>query len=160
MNITARYKNKTVNPGYSHEDARIKILAFIQDADFLVAYEPSLCDRNRLKSLFGEAEYDTHIAPKAVCFKRGIVNRIFTSKKEMDNRFVYLRGMTQSDVYLNLLQLEGETAATPPPYFLPVPKSLDRLDADGKDQKCEKDVLQLSNLYLFFRSVCQQTSHK
>ena len=159
LNITARFKNKTVNPDYSHEDARVKILAFIQDAAYLVAYEPPSNDRNRLKSLFGDEEYEAHIAPKVVCFKRGVVSRIFTTKKEMDHQFVYLQGLMQTDVFLNLLQVNGQAQVAPPDYFLPVPKSLDQRDADGKDQKCEKDVLQLSNLYLFFRSaVCHPVS--
>lgn len=71
------------------------------DADFLVAHEPPSNDQNRLKSLVGEAEYDTHIAPKVVCFKRGVVDRIFTSNKTKDDQFVYFRGKAQPGVYLN-----------------------------------------------------------
>ena len=158
LNITARFKNKTINTTYSHEDARSKILAFIKHADYLVAFEPPSNDRNRLKSLFGEEVYEAHIAPKVVCLKRAVVDRIFTTDIEKDDHFIYLRGLTQPDVYLNLLQLNGQLTATPPPYFLEIPAYLDKPDKHGKDRKYEKDVLRLVNLYLFFRSVCQHVT--
>lgn len=157
LNITARTKSKVVNPAYSHQDARSKILAFIKHADYLVAYEPPSNDRNRLKSLLGEEDYEQHVAPKVVCLKRAVVNRIVTADKSKDDTFVYLRGKTQPDVYRNLLQVDGQAVVTPPDYFLPVPDSLNRA-LNGKDQKCEKDVLQLTNLFLFFKNFYQNAA--
>ena len=151
LNITARTKSRIVNPAYSHQDAQSKILAFIKDADYLVAYEPPSNDRNRLKSLLGDEDYEQHVAPKVVCLKRAVVNRIVTDEKSKDDTFVYLRGKTQPDVYLNLLRVDGQAVVTPPDYFLPVPASLNHA-VNGKDQKCTKDVLQLTNIFLFFQN--------
>ena len=151
LNIWASRKGKNgkLNPLYTHETARNQILSFIRDAEFLVAYEPPSNDRIRLKSLFGDAVYDKDIAPKVIDLKRAVVNRIFTTDKAKDNIRIYLTGLTQSEVYKNLLHVDKHVS--PPDYFLPIPH-----DLNHPDGKCEKDVRQLTNLFLFFRSVIAQ----
>ena len=94
--------------------------------------------------------YEEHIAPKVIDLKRTVVNRIFTTDKAKENTRIYLRGFTQPDVYENLLQV-GTHVYPSPGYFLPIPDALNH-----PDKKCEKDVRQLTNLFLFFRSVIAQ----
>ncbi len=76
LNIWRRTKDKkTKNNAYSHDSAREKIREFIKSAEVIMAYEPANNDRNRLKELFGNEEYDALIAPKVHCLKKAVINR-------------------------------------------------------------------------------------
>ena len=152
LNIWARTKDKNQkNPDYSHDSAREKIREFIKSAEYLIAYEPPSNDRNRLRALFGNEEYDALIAPKVICLKKAVINRLFTTDKAKEKTHVYLQGLTQPDVYLNLLTV-GTNSYPTPGYFLPIGKSCGQ-----PDDKCEKDVRQLTNLFLYFRSIVSHT---
>jgi hypothetical protein len=150
LNIWARTKDKiSTNTDYSHDSAQKMIMSFIQDAEVLIAYEPPNNDRNRLKELFGDTVYESKIAPKVICLKKAIINRIFTTNKAKDNIRIYLRGLTQPDVYGNLLNVGADSISSPTPdFFLPIVSSMGQ-----PDDKCEKDVRQLANLFLYFRSI-------
>ena len=99
LNIWVRTQDKKrTNSDYSHDLARQQILTFLQDADFIIAYEPPNNDRNRLKELFGDSVYESEIAPKVICLKKALINRLFTTENAKDNIRVYLKGLTQPDV--------------------------------------------------------------
>ncbi|KAJ3080279.1 hypothetical protein HK100_010191, partial [Physocladia obscura] len=76
------------SPDYSHQLARNRILQFVQDADYLVAYEPGSCDRNRLKELLGVDLYNQHLDRKLRDFKR-MTSPIHT-KVPSDSTKIYL----------------------------------------------------------------------
>ena len=155
MNIWARKKDgrwnpDSVNPEYTHENARRQILDFIRQADFLVAYEPARHDRNRLKSLLGLEDYSAHVEGKAVDFKLSVINSLFTTDVN-ESTHIYLRAFTQPDVYDNLLQV-GSVSLPVPKGFLSIPQAW-KADID---MKCRVDVHQLHNLFVYFQSILSQ----
>jgi hypothetical protein len=148
LNIWPRRKTGLVNQNYTHDDARKKILAFIQDADYLVAYEPPSNDRNRLKSLFGADVYEANIEPKAIDFKRTVIDTVIKTDKLKEDHFIYLPGKTLPEVYNSLLHV-GDVSHPEPEGFLPIS---DEWKTDI-DMKCPVDVHQLHNLFIYFQSI-------
>ena len=147
LNIWARTKSKhTRNPNYSHDYARTKIRPLIQSSEYLIAFEPPNNDRYGLLELFGQAFYASEIAPKVICLKKELIDKLFTTNQSNDNSSIYLRGLTQRDIYDNLLTV-GSGSYSTPDYFLPIIKS-----SGQPDDKCEKDVRQLTNMYLLVLS--------
>jgi hypothetical protein len=151
LNIWARKKNGRVNPIYTHENAARQIISFIDSADFLVAYEPPSNDRNRLKGLLGDEVYTTQIQPKVVDFKRKVINHLFTTDKTKNPNLIYLRGLTQPDVYENLLQV-GSVSIPELQGFLHIPDTW----KSNIDMKCRVDVHMLHNLFIYFQSILSQ----
>ena len=149
LNILVRTKSGVVNSQYSHADARVQILAFIQDCDYLVAYEPPSNDRNRLKSLFGNDVYEALVKPKVIDFKRTIINSLIN--KSLGGQLIYLPGRTQPEVYDSLLKV-GDVSHPEPQGFLPIPDAWKH----DIDMKCRVDVHILHNLFIYFRSVLSQ----
>ncbi|KAJ3378542.1 hypothetical protein HDU80_002829, partial [Chytriomyces hyalinus] len=76
------------SPDYSHQLARNRIIQFVQDADYLVAYEPGNCDCNRLKELLGVDLYMQHLERKLRDFKR-MASPVHT-KVPSDSTKIYL----------------------------------------------------------------------
>jgi hypothetical protein len=150
LNIWARKKNGRVDPEYTHQEAARQILSFCQNADFMIAYEPPSNDRNRLKRLLGDQVYAAQVEPKVIDFKRTIINSLFTTDDANPNR-IYLRGLTQPDVYDNLLQV-GRLSSPEPDGFLHIP---DPWKSDV-DMKCRADVHMLHNLFIYFQSILSQ----
>jgi hypothetical protein len=148
LNIWARRKEGRVNPNYTHEDAREKILDFIKDAEYLIAYEPPSNDRNRLKSLLGDEIYTDKIQTRVVDFKRELINALIKTEKSQEILFIYLPGRTQPDIYKNLLQV-GALSYPKPENFLSIPDSWKK----NIDMKCQLDVYLLHNLFVYFKSV-------
>jgi hypothetical protein len=150
LNVWARKKDGQVNPTYTHKEAARQILSFIDSADFLIAYEPPSNDRNRLKSLLGDQVYAALVEPKVVDFKRTVIKSLFTTDNGNPNR-IYLRGLTQPDVYENLLQV-GSVSYPKPDDFLPIPDTW----KSTVDMKCRADVHMLHNLFIYFQSILSQ----
>lgn len=146
LNIWARRKNGVVNSDYNHLGAARQILSFIESANFLIAYEPPSNDRNGLKSLLGKEVYAAQVNTKVIDFKRSIINSLFTTDKS-----IYLRGLTQPDVYDNLLQV-GSVSFSEPQGFLSIPDTW----RSNIDMKCRVDVHMLHNLFIYFQSVRNQ----
>jgi hypothetical protein len=83
---------------YSHQEASQIILEFIKDADLLIAYEPSHCDRLRLRNLFLECGQDfDSIGDKFVDFKHSVVNSIIDTSVQNTNK-AYLPDLTLDTV--------------------------------------------------------------
>jgi hypothetical protein len=150
LNIWASKKDGRVNPTYTHKEATHRILSFIDSANFLIAYEPPSNDRNRLKSLLGDQVYAALVEPKVVDFKRTVINSLFTTDRANTNR-IYLRGLTQPDVYENLLKV-GSFSFPEPQGFLPIPETWKQ----DIDMKCRVDVVKLHNLFIYIRSILSQ----
>ena len=151
LNIWARKKDGTPNPEYSHQEAARQILSFIKNADFLIAYEPPSNDRLRLKSLLGNEVYAAQVEPKVVDFKRTVVNDLFTTDKTKKPNLIYLRGLSQRDVYCNLLQVDSASFSKPQG-FLSIPETLKQ----DINMKCRVDVHMLHNLFIYFQAVLSQ----
>jgi hypothetical protein len=150
LNVWARKKDGRVYPIYTHKEAARRILSFIDSADFLIAYEPPSNYRNRLKSLLGNQVYAALVEPKVVDFKRTVVNSLFTTDRANPTR-IYLRGLTQPDVYENLHQV-GSLSFPEPQGFLPIPETWKQ----DIDMKCRADVNMLYNLFIYFQSILSQ----
>lgn len=151
LNVWSRTKNGRINPSYTHENARRDIRSFIQNADYLIAYEPPSNDRNRLKSLFGNDVYEALVEPKVIDFKRTIINSLITTDNSLKGQLIYLPGRTQPEVYDSLLKL-GDVSHPEPQGFLPIPESW----KEDIDMKCRVDVHMLHNLFIYFQSVLSQ----
>ena len=148
LNVWARKKDGRINPEYTHKEAARQILSFCRYADFLVAYEPPSNDRNRLKSLLGIEMYTAQVEPKVVDFKRTVIGRLFTTDTATNPDRIYLRGLTQPDVYNNLLHV-GDISYPEPDSFLCIPDAWKQ----DLDMKCRVDVHMLHNLFIYFQSV-------
>jgi hypothetical protein len=68
---------RILNPNYSNESTAIKVKNFIDSCDYLFAYEPKGCDRNRLKELFDKHNllWYPSIQQKLKDFNRDCINR-------------------------------------------------------------------------------------
>ena len=143
---------RTHNPLFSVEVAARHFMEFQEGVDYLVAYEPPSNDRNRIKA-FLDAVDDTwypSIEDKFICLNRAVITKI-CSTNSLNEEMIYLRDLMQPTVYNNLL-VNSDLA---PSYFLPVVDSWASV-VDGVNEKCKKDVHQLSNIFLlldnFFHS--------
>ena len=148
LHILRRTKFGQVNPDYSHEQAAQAIRSFCRTARFLVAYEPPSNDRNRLKSLLGETVFEAEFQEKCIDFKNSAVNSLFTTDTTQENARIYLRGLTQAEVYQDLLQV-GSHSFPEPEYFLRIPEYWKK----DVNLKCRLDVYRLHNLFVLFQSI-------
>ncbi len=94
--------------------------------------------------------YAALVEPKVVDFKRTVINSLFTTDRANTNR-IYLRGLTQPDVYENLLKV-GSFSFPEPQGFLPIPETWKQ----DIDMKCRVDVVKLHNLFIYIRSILSQ----
>ena len=134
---------------YSHQSASQNILDFITDADFLVAYEPSHCDRLRLRNLLLECGQDfDSIGDKFVDFKHLIVDAIIGTSEQNSSK-AYLPDLTLNTVSTFLFSVDGKQEE--------VPTCLHLVDAPSDwskfGEKCKLDVHRLCNLLLVVRSL-------
>lgn len=148
LHILRRTKSGQVNPDYSHEQAVLDIRSFCQNARFLIAYEPPSNDRNRLKSLLGETVFEAEFQEKCIDFKNSVVQSLFTTKTSQEHARIYLRGLTQAEVYQDLFQV-GSHSFPEPGYFLSIPEHWKK----DVNFKCRLDVYQLHNLFVLFKSI-------
>jgi hypothetical protein len=125
---------------YSHHTARNKLLAFINDVDFLVAYEKSHCDRNRLKALLGEEAYNT-VAHKFVDFQTLVVNRVISTKLDEAGKG-YVQDRKLWTIYKYFFSDDGKS---------PVPLMEASESWASTGDKCRLDVHKLCNLFLVIR---------
>jgi hypothetical protein len=134
---------------YSHQEASQIILEFIKDADLLIAYEPSHCDRLRLRNLFLECGQDfDSIGDKFVDFKHSVVDSIIDTSVQNTNK-AYLPDLTLDTLYTYLFSVDGKSDE--------VPTGLHLVDAPNEwskfGNKCKLDVHRLCNLLLIVRSL-------
>lgn len=148
LHILRRTKLGQVNPNYSHEQASMDIRSFCRNARFLVAYEPPSNDRNRLKSLLGETIFEAEFKNRCIDFKNSVVQSLFTTKTSQEHVRIYLRGLTQAEVYQDLLQV-GSHLFPEPGHFLRIPEHWKK----DVNFKCRLDVYQLHNLFVLFQSI-------
>lgn len=133
--------NRPNNPNYiSDEVAKAKILEYISNYDYLIAF--GSCDGNRLEELLGS---DYHlVAHKLIDFYRQMLSPITSTTPSINK--MYLPGLTQSDVvkalFLDNTKLES--------VFGPL---LVSTTGFGKHQKCHQDVRELRNLVTIWRTV-------
>jgi hypothetical protein len=133
------------NPNYRHDIAAQQITEFIQDVDLVVAYEPTHCDRLRLKALLGEFEFELLAKKlKFVDFKRSVIDLIVDTDQRSDLT-AYVPDKKLNTVYTNLFPLEG-----------PEPQQLLEAPANCAEvgQKCKLDVHRLCNLWLIIQTFC------
>ncbi|KAJ3410431.1 hypothetical protein HDV05_003793 [Chytridiales sp. JEL 0842] len=120
-------------PTYSHELAARQITEFIQAVDFVIAYEPSNCDRLRLKALLGDDEFAL-VANKFVDFKRLVIDRVI-EKTPNSNAKAYAPDKMLNTIYTHFFSLEGQESQ---------PQNLQLVEAPAEwaseGQKCKLDV--------------------
>jgi hypothetical protein len=134
-------------PVYRHELAAQRVIEFLQDVDIVIGYEPSHCDRLRLKSLLGDDEFDL-VANKFVDFKRCVLDRVIDTTPNSITK-AYAPDKMLNTIYLSLFSVGGEETDTDNMQLLEAPAEW---AAEG--QKRKLDVHRLSNLWLVFRTIC------
>ena len=75
--------------------AKSKILEFLNGANYLVAFEPKGCDRNRLQELLSPTEFGL-IRPKLKDFRRDLFDKFSTTNHLDKSRFYTQDGMQQT----------------------------------------------------------------
>ena len=116
-----RYLNdvepRSHNDSFSVDSAAREFMAFQDGVNYLVAYEPSSNNRNRIKKILDAVDDSWYpsICHKFLCLKRAVVSKI-CSTDHLDAEMIYLRDMMQPSIYENLL----EDGSSTPEYFLPV----------------------------------------
>ena len=133
------------NPLYSDRQAAMDIFQWIQNYDFLIAFEPKSCDRYRLKSLLNSVDVSWYplIEKKCLDLQRLCINH-FCHSDHLDDSKVYLPGLGLDDVWTYLLP----KSSLQPSYFVETNDSWPRL-VNGINNKCKWDVHRLINIYLF-----------
>jgi hypothetical protein len=125
---------------YSQHTARAKLLAFIDDIDYLVAYEKSRCDRNRAKALLGEESYKK-IADKFIDFQTLVVNRIISTNLDEAGKG-YAQNRKLWTIYKYFFSDDDKS---------PVPLMEASESWASTGDKCRLDVHKLCNLFLVIR---------
>ena len=97
--------------------------------------------------------YTAQVEAKVIDFKRRVIDHLFTTDTTKNPDLSYLRGLTQSDVYDNLLHV-GDIFLPEPDSFLPIPDARKQ----DIDMKCRVDVHMLHNLFIYFQSMLSQLS--
>ena len=136
------------NPDYTDHQAAHEIFQIIQNYDYIIAFEPKGCDRNRLKSLFDSVDISWYpaVAKKFLDLQRNCI-KLICHTKHQDKSKVYLPGLGLDDVWTYLLDNSSQV----PGYFVETDDSWSRL-ANGISQKCRWDVHRTLNVYLFVRN--------
>ena len=149
------------DPDYDPRLAAKRIVEFIKDVDFVVGYEPSHCDRNRLFALAGELPYQT--TSKFIDLYRLFMSSIISFRQESKD-VPHLPDLRLSTVYNHLFSVSQFDAVVEPRLaqdLLPTKniwaKEGDLLPTkniwDKEGDKCTLDVHQLANLVLVLRHV-------
>ena len=111
----------------------------------MIAFEPGSCDRNRLRNLIGEEEFNKY-SYKLIDFQRQLFIPIASTdlEKATSSNKLYVSGRAQWDIYpllfLNNAKLEKKFEEI----LLPV---------DHNEGKCFTDVNQLCNLVKIWHHV-------
>ena len=119
--------------------AKTKILEFLHAANYLIAFEPKGCDRNRLQELLSPKEFHL-IRPKLKDFRRDLFDK-FSTTNHMDKSRFYLQDGMQQTIWTNSgveVGIEGFEG------FVELP-------LDGVENKCRADIAKLTNLVLLLK---------
>ncbi|KAJ3095265.1 hypothetical protein HK100_005870, partial [Physocladia obscura] len=124
-------------------DANIeqRIIDFVGNRQ-LVAFEPSGCDRNRMKHL--PLAYDT-FRNQFIDFRRDIFNRMFSTDYQEDSKFYLADGMQDT-----IWRMSGVVGMD---NFLKEKIGLIEVSRPAKDgsNKCQMDISALTNLCLLLK---------
>jgi hypothetical protein len=115
-------------------------LAFVNDVDYLVAYEKSRCDRNRAKALLGEEAYEK-VAGKFIDFHTLVVNRVISTNLDEAGKG-YVQDKKLWTIHKYFFSDDDES---------PVPLMETSESWASTGDKCRLDVHKLCNLFLVIR---------
>jgi hypothetical protein len=112
--------SRTKNPNYDDQSTSIKIKTFIDNYDYIFAFEPKGCYRNRLKKLFDNEnpEWYPAIQDKLKDFSRDCIKSICHTNYKYQEKMIYVTDMCQPTIWEYLLRDKN----IKPNYFLETPK--------------------------------------
>jgi hypothetical protein len=148
-NSNAGTDSRTKSLAQTDESTAVTIKEFIDKYDYLFAFEPRSCDRNRLKELLDKYNSDWYpsIQNKLKDFSRDCIKSICHTVYKQQDHMIYLTDICQPTVWEYLLKDKRNR----PNDFVETPVDWAKTTT-GICQKCELDVNVLKNMFLYIRN--------